>query len=180
MTNEQKCTCKGVLGHSRQCALFDESKMEVLHRKALAMGDDPGVLGGAAGASEGQAEPIYQARSIGMQSWGDQSKDGFDHMAKYPAIFETRTVYLHPSAEIAALRERIAGMEKDADAGKNRRFEIRQGGMTVAATEGPGVDAYRDAVHYFWQYQQDATEDEPVEMVELTTVMRIDTPEKQG
>ena len=83
-------------------------------------------------------------------------------------------------AEIAALRERIAGMEKDADAGKNRRFEIRQGGMTVAATEGPGVDAYRDAVHYFWQYQQDATEDEPVEMVELTTVMRIDTPEKQG
>ena len=52
--------------------------------------------------------------------------------------------------------------------------------MTVAATEGPGVDAYRDAVHYFWQYQQDATEDEPVEMVELTTVMRIDTPEKQG
>lgn len=56
MTNELKCTCKGVLGHSRQCAMFDESKMEGLHRKALAMGDDPGVLGGAAGASEGQAD----------------------------------------------------------------------------------------------------------------------------
>lgn len=66
------------------------------------------------------------------------------------------------------------------DVRKERRFEIRQGGMTVAATEGPGADAYRDAVHYFWQYQPDATEDEPVEMVELTTVMRIDAIAKES
>lgn len=56
------------------------------------------------------------------------------------------------------------------------RFEVRQGGMTVASTEGPYQDAYRDAIHYFWQYQQDATDDEPVEMVELISIMRFEEP----
>lgn len=150
----------------------------------------------AAGASEGQ-EPVAHVNYRA-------DVDGDVHAIAVwngPPPPRYTKLYVDPSAEIAALRERlnaaaslnavyaqyitdlrngIAGMEKDADAGKDRRFEIRQGGMTVAATEGPGVDAYRDAVHYFWQYQQDATEDEPVEMVELTTVMRIDTAEKQG
>jgi hypothetical protein len=37
-----------------------------------------------------EAQPIYQARTIGTTSWTDQSKDGYDHMSKYPACFETR------------------------------------------------------------------------------------------
>ncbi|KDR25477.1 hypothetical protein [Caballeronia zhejiangensis] len=133
----------------------------------------------AAGASEGQASrerfEAHQGGNIEKRANGDYARwrDQNDWQLWQAAERSA-------ADELAALRERIAGMEKDADAGKDRRFEIRQGGMTVAATEGPGVDAYRDAVHYFWQYQQDATEDEPVEMVELTTVMRIDTAEKQG
>ena len=65
----------------------------------------------AAGASEGQAEPV-----------GYASKCEFDENGK---LYDAATVnfkpedgdvplYTHPSAEIAALRERIAGMEKDA------------------------------------------------------------------
>jgi hypothetical protein len=77
----------------------------------------------AAGASEGQAEPIYQARTMGSRfadTWTDQSKDGFDHMAKYPACFETRTVYLHPSAEIAALRKERDHWKANHDAQVSR------------------------------------------------------------
>ncbi|MDR5765001.1 hypothetical protein [Caballeronia sp. LZ028] len=81
MTEELKCTCKGVLGHSRQCAMFDESMMEP---KAH-----------AAGASEGQAVRYV----IDEQSALGQS---LKHIERQ-------------DAEIAALRERIAGMEKDAE-----------------------------------------------------------------
>jgi hypothetical protein len=29
-------------------------------------------------------------------TWTDQSKDGYDHMAKYPMCFEVRIVYAAP------------------------------------------------------------------------------------
>ncbi|WP_175980016.1 hypothetical protein [Caballeronia zhejiangensis] len=63
----------------------------------------------AAGASEGQAEPVGFA--IAMPG----SDDGFTMSAfKASDVPVGASLYLHPSAEIAALRERIAGMEKDA------------------------------------------------------------------
>ena len=78
----------------------------------------------AAGASEGQAEPIYQIRSTNSGTWHDVDKERY-----VSTRFERRIVYTHDlnnrvlaleaslylkDAEIAALRERIAGMEKDA------------------------------------------------------------------
>ncbi|WP_250512652.1 hypothetical protein [Caballeronia sp. INDeC2] len=53
-------------------------------------------------------------------------------------------------------------------------FEIRKGGMVLAATSGPKDVAYRDAVHYYWQYVEEATEEEPVELVELHVLMTTD------
>jgi alkylated DNA repair dioxygenase AlkB len=43
-----------------------------------------------------EAQPIYQARSINSVTWTDQSKDGYDHMAKYPMCFEVRIVCAAP------------------------------------------------------------------------------------
>ncbi|MDR5801150.1 hypothetical protein [Caballeronia sp. LZ001] len=51
-----------------------------------------------------QRKPIYQARTIGSRfadTWTDQSKDGFDHMAKYPACFEPRVVFTRPAPDDA-------------------------------------------------------------------------------
>lgn len=56
-------------------------------------------------------------------------------------------------------------------------FEIRKAGMVLAATSGPEADAYRDAVHYYWQYVEEATPDEPVELVELHVLMTTDARE---
>jgi hypothetical protein len=109
--------------------------------------------------AERKQEPIYQVRPRNGEEWTDVS--GAEYLICGGAGYLQRIVFAHPTPY-------------DAKDDKERRFEVRQGGMTVAATEGPRKDAYRDAVHYFWQYQQDATEDEPVEMVELITVMRID------
>lgn len=50
-------------------------------------------------------------------------------------------------------------------------FEIRAGGLPVASTSGPRERALAEALHYFTQYALDATEDEPVEMVEVLTIM---------
>lgn len=74
----------------------------------------------AAGASEGQ-EPVAWMRQY--MSYPDSPEDAPGFMvttfhqnaafaSKCPE--ENTPVYLHPSAEIAALRERIAGMEKEA------------------------------------------------------------------
>jgi len=65
----------------------------------------------AAGASEGKAEPVAYLVTIGGHpslqfSWIDPA-----NLAKCNTC---EPLYLSPSAEIAALRERIAGMEKDA------------------------------------------------------------------
>ncbi|WP_250477361.1 hypothetical protein [Caballeronia sp. INML1] len=73
----------------------------------------------AAGASEGQAEPVAWAVYWGIGNMRPHSV----HFEKETAVkvaseikshTELRPLYTHPSAEIAALRERIAGMEKDA------------------------------------------------------------------
>lgn len=69
----------------------------------------------AAGASEGQ-EPIYQERATLLSStWFDVSITEYRERLDTDGSDWVRIVYLHPSAEIAALRERIAGMEKDAE-----------------------------------------------------------------
>ncbi|SAK88031.1 hypothetical protein AWB76_06269 [Caballeronia temeraria] len=97
MSDELKCTCKGVLGHSQECAMFDESMMRY---------EPFGNL--TAGVSEGQAEPVGLAGTM-------PGTDGFTMAAFKASDVPVGTpLYLHPSAEIAALRERIAGMEKDA------------------------------------------------------------------
>ncbi|WP_250518634.1 hypothetical protein [Caballeronia sp. ATUFL_M1_KS5A] len=65
---------------------------------------------GAAGASEGQAEPVAWRHNRTFCLYETEEEvplaDG-DEWAE--------PLYLHPSAEIAALRERIAGMEKDLE-----------------------------------------------------------------
>lgn len=67
----------------------------------------------AAGASEGQAEPIYQVKRV--HGWVDVPESRYTEIKEDPNdCGELRILYLHPSAEIAALRERIAGMAKDA------------------------------------------------------------------
>ena len=69
----------------------------------------------AAGASEGQA--VGEIREI----------DGFTQVVlKAKAKLPDRTkLYTHPSAEIAALRDRIAGMEKDAQRYRHIRATTR-------------------------------------------------------
>ena len=49
------------------------------------------------------------------------------------------------------------------------RFEIRHGGLVVAAVEGPMDSALNEAEGYYFQYAFDATEDEPVELVYVYT-----------
>jgi hypothetical protein len=46
-------------------------------------------------------------------------------------------------------------------------FEIRMGGMQVAGASGPRETALMEAERYYLQYAFDATEDEPVELVEV-------------
>lgn len=53
-------------------------------------------------------------------------------------------------------------------------FEVRHGGMTVAAVSGEKERAYREAWNYYEQYLEDATEDEPVELVEVILVATTD------
>jgi alkylated DNA repair dioxygenase AlkB len=55
-----------------------------------------------------EAKPIYQARSINSVTWTDQSKDGYDHMAKYPMCFEVRIVYAAPIPATELMVEEIA------------------------------------------------------------------------
>ena len=99
----------------------------------------------AAGASEGQAEPIYQARDKGQLKWLDQSKDAHDHMAKYPLIFDTRIVFREST--FTALRERIAELEKDA-----ARYRLSEDDLSALAVElwkcsnDAGFDDFREQV----------------------------------
>lgn len=66
----------------------------------------------AAGASEGQAEPVActTETDLAFVEKGEMS-------TMFPVGTSSASVnlYLHPSAELTALRERIAGMEKDAE-----------------------------------------------------------------
>ena len=48
-------------------------------------------------ARRAKAHPIYQYRPTYKDSWHDCSKDAHDHMAKYPACFDTRIVYADQS-----------------------------------------------------------------------------------
>ena len=64
----------------------------------------------AAGASEGQAEPIYQECINENGLWMDTSKQTYDDIISGKLSSKgVRIVY--QSAELTALRERIAGME---------------------------------------------------------------------
>ncbi|GJH22482.1 hypothetical protein CBA19CS22_38090 [Caballeronia novacaledonica] len=92
----------------------------------------------AAGASEGQAHPIPVPTVID-RSHANQAyvTYGFRDEAMCTEFINAtnshrKPIYTHPSAEIAALRERIAGMEKDAD------------GPTITA------DVHADAARYQW------------------------------
>jgi hypothetical protein len=67
-----------------------ESRNSFLH------GFDAGIEYARRTVSGQEAQPIYQARSINSVTWTDQSKDGYDHMAKYPMCFEVRIVYAAP------------------------------------------------------------------------------------
>lgn len=66
----------------------------------------------AAGASEGQAEPFgwISKQDVDTGCIGLVGKKIHD---------DDVPLYTHPSAELTALRERIAGMEKDATKGGN-------------------------------------------------------------
>ncbi len=119
----------------------------------------------AAGASEGQAEPVYQIAA--GKDWRDISESDYQKFSAQPDRYLVRALYLHPSAEIAALREenanwqeagrtmasevtrlreRIAGMEKDAERARWIDVETRapECGEWVLATNGKwtGVAAY--------------------------------------
>jgi len=68
--------------------------------------DHPAPLDVVSDAAAG--EPIYQCReNVRADTWKDCSKDAHDHMAKYPACFETRTVHTAPQSggQRAALTE---------------------------------------------------------------------------
>jgi hypothetical protein len=86
----------------------------------------------AAGASEGQAEPIYQVRPRNGEEWTDVSEAEY-HISGGSGYLQ-RIVYLHPSAEIAVLRERIAGMEKDAGRGSVAALQSARHAVYTAST----------------------------------------------
>lgn len=66
------------------------------------------------GASEGQAEPIYQVKRV--HGWVDVPESRYTEIKEDPNdCGELRILYLHPSAELAALRERIAILEHERD-----------------------------------------------------------------
>lgn len=56
---------------------------------------------------------------INGKQWGPGPWEYTTHPEKFESrtLYEVEPLYTHPSAEIAALRERIAGMEKDAEIG---------------------------------------------------------------
>lgn len=84
----------------------------------------------AAGASEGQEPVAWRKRGYSQFQTGTPSRwlyeDGSDKpQVRDPANCDVEPLYTRPSAEIAALRERIAGMEKDADDAKRWRTLCR-------------------------------------------------------
>ncbi|SAK65884.1 hypothetical protein AWB80_03114 [Caballeronia pedi] len=82
------------------------------------------------GASEGQAEPVaWQWQDEVTQRWHTQ-----EHKPNYADGTAIRPLYTHPSAEIAALRERIAGMEKDAGRGSVAALQSARHAVYTAST----------------------------------------------
>lgn len=53
---------------------------------------------------------------------------------------------------------------------KPPEFEIRVGGIHMAGASGPRERALQEAQRYFRQYAFDATEDEPVQLVEVIEI----------
>lgn len=49
-------------------------------------------------------------------------------------------------------------------------FEIRCAGMVMASASGPRESTLAEAMRYFAQYAQDATEEDPVELVEVIRI----------
>jgi hypothetical protein len=65
------------------------------------------------GLAANGAEPIYQVREDRRSdAWKDCSKDAHDHMAKYPACFETRIVYTAPVASGPRYDWSVSGMKQ--------------------------------------------------------------------
>lgn len=113
----------------------------------------------AAGASDGQAEPIYQLRMRLTGDWRDQDEFSYRNNVK-TCPDDVRVLYTHTSAEIAALREqisqsakiiaslaeRIAGMEKDAEKRRDALIEA----LAAVAVE---YVADRHLGHYSRQWE---------------------------
>lgn len=79
----------------------------------------------AAGASEGHAEPVAEIVDVG-DGLGTTFIEFIVDRNQFPVGTK---FYAHPSAEISALRERIAGMEKDA---RNSSFDAQIGHALIA------------------------------------------------
>lgn len=72
-----------------------------------------------------------------------------------------------PEEAIAAWNKRA---QHAGEAEKPAEFEIRVGGIHMAGASGPRELALQEAQRYFRQYAFDATEDEPVQLVEVIEV----------
>jgi hypothetical protein len=85
VTPEQKSALESAIAHFERNGFWEAAELR-------------GILDDEARrtVSGQEAQPIYQARSINSVTWTDQSKDGYDHMAKYPMCFEVRIVYAAP------------------------------------------------------------------------------------
>lgn len=112
MNNEIRNRLQHALAHAARNGSVLESHVAVLKSDIRALL--------AAGASEGQAEPIYQVRPRNGEEWTDVSEAEY-HISGGAGYLQ-RIVYLRPSAEIAALRERIAGSTaQDAQSGEDQK-----------------------------------------------------------
>jgi hypothetical protein len=85
----------------------------------------------AAGASEGQAVGFMMKHKTGMDIGFAWKQDD----PKFSADWIRIPLYLHHSAEIAALRQRIAGMEKDASGDRAAALERLRGFMAAYQEE---------------------------------------------
>lgn len=100
----------------------------------------------AAGASEGQAEPVAWRWRLTAEINGKQWGPGPWEYTLNPEKFESRTLYeveplyLSPSAEIAALRERIANLETIEAASDDEIERLRE---RIAGMEKDAEDAAR-------------------------------------
>lgn len=96
----------------------------------------------AAGASEGQ-EPVAIYHGNGIIDCGDAGHHNIELLKMIPAGAK---LYKDPSAELAALRERIAGMEKDAERWRWLKMRASVGDQRqIMSTPWGQWDAFADA-----------------------------------